>query len=109
MFRFPWAVIADSHKFTFKSLTSTLECSLLNYQIDRILPAVPPVPVLLIHGEQDSVAPLAHVSNLPERYPSMRLLAINGTGHHVFLTHTRTCLEHLTRFLDEQQSPETPL
>jgi pimeloyl-ACP methyl ester carboxylesterase len=101
MFRFPWAVIADSHKFTFKSLTSTLECCLLNYQIDRVLPAVPPVPVLLIHGEQDSVAPLAHVSDLPERYPYMRLLALNGTGHHVFLTHTRTCLEHVNRFLSE--------
>jgi pimeloyl-ACP methyl ester carboxylesterase len=104
MFRFPWGVIADSHKFTFKSLTSTLECCLLNYQIDRVLPAVPPMPVLLIHGEQDSVAPLAHVSDLPERYPYMRLLAINGTGHHVFLTHTRTCLDHLSSFLDESIS-----
>jgi pimeloyl-ACP methyl ester carboxylesterase len=99
MFRFPWAVIADSHKFTFKSLTSTLECCLLNYQVDRILPAVPAMPILLIHGEQDSVAPLAHVSDLPDLYPEMRLVTIGGTGHHVFLTHTRTCLEHLQKFL----------
>jgi len=57
MLRFPWSVLIDSHKFTFKSLTSTLEHCLLNYQVDRILPSVPPVPTLLIHGEQDSVAP----------------------------------------------------
>jgi pimeloyl-ACP methyl ester carboxylesterase len=101
MFRFPWAVIADSHKFTFKSLTSTLECCLLNYQVDRILPSVPTVPTLLIHGEQDSVAPLAHISELPDRYPYMRLVTVDGTGHHVFLTHTRLCLEHVSLFLEE--------
>src|SRR3989441_4086941 len=68
MMRFPWAVLIDSHKFTFKSLTSTLEHCLLNYQVDRILPSVPPVPTLLIHGEQDSVAPLEHVRPIPELY-----------------------------------------
>jgi pimeloyl-ACP methyl ester carboxylesterase len=101
LFRFPWAVIADSHKFTFKSLTSTLECCLLNYQVDRILPAVPARPTLLIHGEHDSVAPLAHVSDLPQQYPFMRLVTLPGTGHHVFLTHTRECLDLVARFLDD--------
>ncbi len=66
MLRFPWTVVLDSHKFTFKSLTSTLEHCLLNYQVDRILPSVPPVPTLLIHGEQDSVAPLEHVTPIPK-------------------------------------------
>src|SRR5882672_10093355 len=37
IFRFPWRVLVDSHKFTFRSLTSTLECCLLNYQVDSIL------------------------------------------------------------------------
>jgi pimeloyl-ACP methyl ester carboxylesterase len=106
LFRFPWAVIADSHKFTFKSLTSTLECCLLNYQVDGILPAVPAKPILLIHGEQDSVAPLAHVLDLPERYPQMRLAVVNGTGHHVFLTHTRSCLESIKGFLAEGTIPD---
>ena len=102
LLRFPWSVLIDSHKFTFKSLTSTLEHCLLNYQVDGILPFVPPVPTLLIHGEQDSVAPIDHVRPLPELYPSMRLRAIRGTGHHLFLTHTRTCLELFREFLREE-------
>jgi pimeloyl-ACP methyl ester carboxylesterase len=101
LLRFPWSVLIDSHKFTFKSLTSTLEHCLLDYQVDRILPFVPPVPTLLIHGEQDSVAPIDHVRPLPELYPSMRLHAMRGTGHHLFLTHTRVCLELFQEFLGE--------
>ena len=101
LLRFPWSVVIDSHKFTFKSLTSTLEHCLLNYQVDRILPAVPPVPTLLIHGEQDSVAPFDHVRHLPDIYPHMRLRAVGGTGHHLFLTHTALCLDLFREFLAE--------
>ncbi len=103
LFRFPWAVLIDSHKFTFKSLTSTLEHCLLNYQVDRILPRVPAIPTLLIHGEKDSVAPLRHVLDLPQRYPFMRLETIRGTGHHLFLTHTRQCLDRIVWFLRERR------
>ena len=107
IFRFPWSVLIDSHKFTFKSLTSTIEHCLLNYQIDRVLPRVPPIPTLLIHGEQDSVAPLSHVADLPIRYPYMRLATLRGTGHHVFLTHTKKSLALLRSFLDEpDKSPQ---
>jgi len=101
MLRFPWTVVLDSHKFTFKSLTSTLEHCLLNYQVDRILPSAPPVPTLLIHGEQDSVAPLEHVTPIPKLYPHMRLRTVRGTGHHLFLTHTRMCLDLFREFLNE--------
>lgn len=99
LLRFPWTVLIDSHKFTFKSLTSTLEHCLLNYQVDGILPSVPPIPTLLIHGEQDSVAPLDHVLPLPAAYPHLRLHTIRGTGHHLFLTHTRQCLALIAGFL----------
>ena len=101
MLRFPWRVLIDSHKFTFKSLTSTLEHCLLNYQVDRILPSVPPIPTLLIHGEQDSVAPLDHVRPIPELYAHMRLCTLRGTGHHLFLTHTRQCMDLFREFLNE--------
>ena len=104
LFRFPWSVLIDSHKFSFKSLTSTLEHCLLSYQVDRVLPLVPPIPTLLIHGEQDSVAPLSHIRHLPDDYPQMRLRTIAGTGHHLFLTHTRHSLDLIHRFLDEASS-----
>lgn len=106
LLRFPWTVLIDSHKFTFKSLTSTLEHCLLNFQVDSILPSVPPVPTLLIHGEQDSVAPLDHVRPLPQLYPFMRLHAMRGTGHHLFLTHTKTCLGLMREFLAEERDDQ---
>ena len=99
LFRLPWSVIVDSRKFTFRSLTSTLENCLLNYQVDRILPSVPPIPTLLIHGEKDSVAPFEAVRDLPNLYPHMTLSSVRGTGHHLFLTHTRHCLDLIERFL----------
>ena len=112
MMRFPWAVLIDSHKFTFKSLTSTLEHCLLNYQVDRVLPSVPPLPTLLIHGEQDSVAPLDHVRPIPELYTHIRLRTVRGTGHHLFLTHTRLCLDLFREFLNEgnqEQGTQSPV
>jgi pimeloyl-ACP methyl ester carboxylesterase len=101
--RFPWAVVADCRKFTMRSLTSTLEHSLLNYRLDDILPKVPQLPVLLLHGGRDGVAPLQNVTDLPRRYPFMRLEVIESSGHHVFLTHTRRCLRAIDEFL---ASPE---
>ncbi len=109
MFRFPWSVLIDSHKFSFKSLTSTLEHCLLGYRVDRILPSVPPLPTLLIHGEQDSVAPLANVRPLPGIYPHMRLETIRGTGHHLFLTHTRQCLDLIRSFLPRTGPDPAPI
>ena len=109
LLRFPWPVLVDSHKFTFRSLTSTLESCLLNYQVDSILPRVPPIPTLLIHGEQDSVAPIALIRDLPDRYPQFRVAAVRGTGHHVFLTHTRRCLGLIQGFLEEHRDGQIGL
>ncbi|HKQ97480.1 MAG TPA: alpha/beta hydrolase [Candidatus Polarisedimenticolia bacterium] len=106
LWKFPWSVIVDSHKCTLNSLTSTLDLCLLNYQVDDVLPRVPQRPCLLLHGERDAVAPLAHVRDLPELYPAMRLEVFRGTGHHLFLTHPEECLALLTRFLDAGE-PET--
>jgi pimeloyl-ACP methyl ester carboxylesterase len=106
MFRFPWSVLVDSHKFTMKSLTSTLDHCLLNYQVDSILPLVPSVPTLLIHGQKDSVAPLAQIADLATLYPHMRISTVAGTGHHVFLTHTSHCISLMEQFLEDEASSE---
>ncbi len=103
--RFPLAVLIDAHKFSFKSLTSTLDHCLLNYRIDDVLPQVPRVPTLLVHGEQDSVAPLDHVRGLPLQYPQMRLEVIRRTGHHTFLTDTRQCVTLIDQFLPDGSPP----
>jgi len=48
-----------------------------------------------------SVAAVAFDDPLPARFPNIRLETVRGTGHHLFLTHTRRCLELLTGFLRE--------
>jgi pimeloyl-ACP methyl ester carboxylesterase len=89
---FPFAVYADCRKFTLRSLTSTLLHSLIHYSVDGVLERLDPVPTLLIHGVRDTVAPLANVQPLVDRYPFMRLETVQGSGHHVLLTHSRRCL-----------------
>lgn len=97
---FPWEVLADARKFTFLSLTSTLENCLLNYRVDEALQRVPARPTLLIHGDRDQVAPLDHVLSLPGIYPWMRLLSIPGSGHHVLHTHGRQVVGAIRSFLE---------
>jgi pimeloyl-ACP methyl ester carboxylesterase len=97
--KLPWGVLADCRKFTMRSLTSTLENCLLNYRLDDILPGLRPMPVLLLHGLRDGVAPYDNIRHLPEEYPFMRLEVIPSSGHHVFLTHTRRSLRLMEDFL----------
>lgn len=95
----PWAVVADCRKFTFRSLTSTIEHCLLNYRVDPVLPALSGVPVLMIHGRRDQVAPYEHIRSLPEQFPNIRLVTLDTSGHHVFLTDTRRVRRLLEDFL----------
>lgn len=100
--RFPWAVLADARKFTFLSLTSTLENCLLNYRVDATLARAAKIPTLLIHGELDQVAPLAHVRTLPAEHPWMKLAVIRRSGHHVLHTHTPQIVRTIRGFLSDE-------
>ncbi|MGH9869192.1 MAG: alpha/beta fold hydrolase [Candidatus Polarisedimenticolia bacterium] len=106
--RFPWGVVADCRKFTMRSLTSTLENCLLNYRLDEVLPRMPDRPTLLIHGLRDGVAPYDNVKDLPRTHSYMTLETIAGSGHHVFLTHTRRCLQVIEAFLERTAAPARP-
>jgi pimeloyl-ACP methyl ester carboxylesterase len=99
--RFPLAVYADCRKFTLRSLTSTLLSSLIHYSVDSALDRLRPGPILLIHGVRDTVAPIRNVRPILERYPFMRMEAIESSGHHVILTHSRRCLRLIEAFLAE--------
>lgn len=103
---FPFAVYADCRKFTLRSLTSTLLHSLIHYSVDGALARLGPLPVLLIHGARDAVAPVRNVRPLTEAYRQMRLEEIEGSGHHLFLTHTRRCLRLIEEFLGEESAAE---
>jgi len=98
--RLPWEVLVDARRFTFRSLTSTLEHCLLHYRVDDTLARCSEqLPTLLIHGEQDQPAPLSEVAALTRRPPYPRLETIPGGGHHLIHTHTAECLRLLEKFL----------
>lgn len=98
--RLPWSVVSDARRFTFRSLTSTLEHCLLHYKVDEILAGVPAIPVLVIQGEADQVAPLARLVDLPARAPYPAIHVIRGAGHHPFHTHGPLCMRLLEAHLD---------
>jgi pimeloyl-ACP methyl ester carboxylesterase len=90
--RLPWGVVADARRFTFRSLTSTLEHCLLHYRVDDVLSRLPDAPALLIHGDCDQVAPLGRILDLPRTRGRLAIHVIRGAGHHPFHTHTSLCL-----------------
>jgi pimeloyl-ACP methyl ester carboxylesterase len=96
----PWEVVADCRKFTFRSLTSTIEHCLLNYRVDPVLPGLARFPVLMIHGRHDQVAPYEQIRMLPEEYPNIRLVTLPRSGHHVFLTDTRRVCRLIVEFVE---------
>jgi pimeloyl-ACP methyl ester carboxylesterase len=106
--RFPMGVFADCRKFTLRSLTSTLTSSLIQYSVDGALERLTPLPVQMIHGARDTVAPVQNVQPLLERYPFMRLEIFPDSGHHVFLTHSRRCLRLIEAFLREESLGGAP-
>ena len=98
----PWAVMADCRRFTFRSLTSTLERCLLHYQVDRLLPTVPHLPILFIHGDADQVAPIQPAMEFPSVHPFPGLRVIRGAGHHPFHTHTSLCMKLIQAHLENK-------
>jgi pimeloyl-ACP methyl ester carboxylesterase len=98
--RIPWGVIADARKFSFRSLSSTIEHCLLGYRVDGVVRSVPPeLPLLLLHGDQDQVAPLPAVLELVRDRPATTVRVLRGAGHNPFHTHTTQCLSELASFL----------
>lgn len=101
MRRLPWAVLADARKFTFRSLSSTLEHCLLHYRVDQVFERLnPALPALLIHGQHDQVAPVASIHELGTHSPFRNIRVIPDAGHNPFHTHTQECLSMMEAFLD---------
>jgi pimeloyl-ACP methyl ester carboxylesterase len=98
--RLPWAAIADTRRFTYRSLTSTLEHCLMHHDLDPIFPELTRVPTLLLHGDLDQVAPISRVIELPFRHPFPVLQVLRGAGHHPLHTHLPLTLRVIRHHLD---------
>lgn len=60
-------------------------------------------PTLLIHGDRDTLAPLAAAHWLSQNLPAGFLRVIAGASHAPFLSHQTQFIEALTQFLEPEQ------
>jgi pimeloyl-ACP methyl ester carboxylesterase len=97
----PLQVLLDCRRFTFQSLTSTLENCLLSHSVEPSLRGMPPRPTLLIHGERDQVAPYDVVALLPHQYGHMEIRSFRSGGHHVLHSHPRGCVSLIRAHLED--------
>lgn len=104
--KIPISVLMDARKFTFRSITSTLENCLLRYQSDQIFSKIKNIPIKAIHGSHDQVSPLKNVTELNNKVSSFSLKTIENSGHHILLTHTEICADEILHFIEEDSSEE---
>jgi pimeloyl-ACP methyl ester carboxylesterase len=81
----PREIVQDGFRHTWPSYSGTLRNVVVAHRLEPDL-AEASGPVVFIHGENDTVAPLPHVISLVERHPSFDLA--RGPGdHHLPLRH----------------------
>ena len=92
----PRAVAEDLVKHTWRSSTSSLWEVVYRYDAAPDLHSLDEsLPVLMIHGREDDVAPFAAIKKLAEEQPNWRLEALDGVDHHPFLRNPLLCLSHI--------------
>lgn len=58
------------------------------------------MPALLLHGERDTLAPLAGARRTAEALPAGQLETVAGAGHAPFISHPDVFIQRLGAFLD---------
>jgi pimeloyl-ACP methyl ester carboxylesterase len=97
--KIPAPVLLDSRRFTFRSLTSSLENCLLKYNPEPVLSRIASFPILALHGERDRVSLLDSVIMMQEKFPNIVLKIIRDSGHHIILTHASESIDEILDFL----------
>lgn len=73
---------------------------LLNTDLRQLLPYITQ-PALVVHGERDTLAPLAAGRWLARHLPQARLAVIKGASHAPFLSHPEAFMAALQTFLEQ--------
>ena len=58
------------------------------------------IPVLIIHGTDDLMVPIAHASDLHELIPNSKLVVLDGMGHATTITFGKAIAQHIVKFLE---------
>lgn len=91
-----WIVATDYLRSGIRWYLSELP-AMLTYRIEKHLPHVD-VPVLVVRGAEDPVAPEGWARALARRSPGARVVSIPGSGHVVQHTASTAVADEITRF-----------
>lgn len=103
----PREVVEDLVLHTWRSSTSTIWEGVYRHDTAADLTRLPDdVPVLFLHGDQDTTAPLAGLTQLLEGHPNSALRVLRGGDHHPLLRRPDWVLDALRAFVPEAESAE---
>jgi len=95
----PLEVVQDLALHTWRSSTSTIWDGIYRYDLAADARQLPPeLPVLLIHGDRDTTAPLAGAQELAAHHPAAVLVTLPGVDHHPLLRNPSRCVEAIRLF-----------
>ena len=95
----PREVLDDLVLHTWRSSTSTLWDGIYRYDLADDARRLPPdLPVLLLHGDRDTTAPLEGARRLAAHHPSATLVVLPGVDHHPLLRDPSRCVEAIRSF-----------
>lgn len=95
----PREVVEDLMLHTWRSSTSTIWDGMYRYDLASDIDQLPAaLPVLLIHGERDTTAPLEGARQLAAQHPNATLLIMPGVDHHPLLHDPAHCVEAIRAF-----------
>lgn len=104
----PREVVEDLALHTWRSSTSTIWDGLYRYDLGDDMRRLPQeLPVLMLHGDCDTTAPLDGARRLAAYHPASTLIVLPGVDHHPLLRDPARCLAALRSFATTQAFPAT--
>ena len=95
----PREVVEDLVQHTWRSSTSTLWDGIYRHDLADDARRLPPeLPVLLLHGDRDTTAPLEGARRLAAHHPNTTLILLPGVDHHPLLRVPSRCVEAIRSF-----------
>jgi len=84
------------------ALEGTARHCLYEFRIDPHLDVLSDLPMLLIHGGRDEVAPASHVEKRLGDLGHARWVFLPDAGHHLLFTHAHRVLDEMKAFVSNQ-------
>lgn len=102
----PREVVEDLVQHTWRASTSTIWDGIYRYDLAHDAQRLPPdLPVLLIHGDRDTTAPLEGARELLAQHPNHKLIVLPDVDHHPLLRDPARVIETIRAFAADSALP----